>query len=154
MLVGVVAAGVLAYSGDYLWLRYRILKARNPYGTVRVNGYDAVPLKNGKTEFYPYGSAGSEVRALPVSTLWRPAMLVSEASRRPPDRYLTCVEADVTFGLSSASRLLFPRPLRHTLRAFCAIRVPLQTSVYKLDSDGVWLVCKINKKVLALIAVL
>jgi hypothetical protein len=53
VLVAVVAAGVLAYSGDYLWLQYRILKAQNPYGTVRVNGYDAVPLKNGKTEFYP-----------------------------------------------------------------------------------------------------
>jgi len=41
------------YGGDYCVLRYRVWRNRNPYGTVHVEGYYAMPLKNGKTEILP-----------------------------------------------------------------------------------------------------
>ena len=39
------------YASDYLSLRYRIPGSREPFGTVQVERYYAVPQKNGKTEF-------------------------------------------------------------------------------------------------------
>lgn len=39
------------YACDYLALRFRIATNRNPYGTVRIQPYYAVPQKNGNTEF-------------------------------------------------------------------------------------------------------
>ncbi|MBV9764542.1 MAG: hypothetical protein JOZ48_06825 [Acidobacteriaceae bacterium] len=39
------------YIADYLLLRFRIATNRNPYGTVTIQPYYAVPQKDGKTEF-------------------------------------------------------------------------------------------------------
>ena len=47
-----VSLGAL-YAGDYSILRYRIWRGREPYGQVTVHHYDAVPLRNGKTEIFP-----------------------------------------------------------------------------------------------------
>jgi len=35
-LVGLIAAGVLAYAGDYAILRFRIWRQLDPYGSVTV----------------------------------------------------------------------------------------------------------------------
>jgi len=50
----IITAGLLAllYAGDYLSVRYRIPKSRDPYGVVKVRTYYVVPQKNGKPEFY------------------------------------------------------------------------------------------------------
>jgi hypothetical protein len=42
---------LILYLGDYLSVRYRIPKTRNPFGTVKIQRYYAVGLKNRKTEF-------------------------------------------------------------------------------------------------------
>jgi hypothetical protein len=47
VVVAVLASCALLYVGDYTILRFR----RNPTGTVQVQPYYAVPLKDGKTEF-------------------------------------------------------------------------------------------------------
>jgi hypothetical protein len=39
------------YGSDYLIIRYRILKNRDPFGQVTVQPYYAVHQKNGKTEY-------------------------------------------------------------------------------------------------------
>jgi hypothetical protein len=39
------------YVCDDLSVRYRIPKGRQPFGTVTIQRYDAIPEKNGKTEF-------------------------------------------------------------------------------------------------------
>jgi hypothetical protein len=39
------------YVCDYLSVRYRITKSRDPFGVVKIRRYLAIPLKNGKTEF-------------------------------------------------------------------------------------------------------
>ncbi len=44
------------YCSDYLSLRYTIPKGRQVFGSVRVNRFLAVPLKNGKNEYDPIGS--------------------------------------------------------------------------------------------------
>lgn len=49
LLLGIV------YAGDYGSLRFSIPK-REPYGSIEVDSYYAVPLKNGKTEFDPLPS--------------------------------------------------------------------------------------------------
>lgn len=41
----------IVYAGDYLVLRYRIARNQNPFGTVTVRPYYAVPRKDQKTEF-------------------------------------------------------------------------------------------------------
>lgn len=41
----------LLYAGDYAVVHYRIPRSRDPLGTVEVQPYYAVPLKDGKTEF-------------------------------------------------------------------------------------------------------
>lgn len=46
-----LAAAVLIYAIDYAVLRYRVARNRNPYGTVTVQSYYAVPQKTGRTEF-------------------------------------------------------------------------------------------------------
>jgi len=49
-----IAALLVAYCGDYLWLRYRVARI-NPdaaFGSVEVHNYDAAPLKSGKTEYF------------------------------------------------------------------------------------------------------
>jgi hypothetical protein len=39
------------YSGDYLVLRYRIVRKREPFGTVTVYRYYAIQKKANKTEY-------------------------------------------------------------------------------------------------------
>src|ERR1700733_8659865 len=46
-----IALVALLYLGDYLALRFRIPGGREPFGTVHIRPYLAVPQKNGKTEF-------------------------------------------------------------------------------------------------------
>ena len=41
----------ILYLGDYLSVRYRIPKTRNPFGVVKIQRYYAVGLKDRKTEF-------------------------------------------------------------------------------------------------------
>ena len=41
----------MLYAGDYLWLRYRIPKNRDALGTVEIEVYYAVGLKNHKVEY-------------------------------------------------------------------------------------------------------
>lgn len=49
--IGVLVLG-LVYVGDYVSVRYRIPKSRDPYGAVRIRRYYAVTKKNGKPDFY------------------------------------------------------------------------------------------------------
>jgi hypothetical protein len=41
----------ILYLGDYLSVRYRIPKSREPFGMVKIRRYYAVGLKSRKTEF-------------------------------------------------------------------------------------------------------
>ena len=50
ILAGLLVLSAL-YVGDDLSLRYRIPPSRQPFGTVTVERYDAIPEKNGKVEF-------------------------------------------------------------------------------------------------------
>lgn len=50
-LLAVLLGFALLYAADYLLLRYRVAANRNPYGTVTVQPYYAVPRKDHKTEF-------------------------------------------------------------------------------------------------------
>jgi len=50
-LIALALLVLLVYGGDYLWLRYRMATNRNPFGSVTLNVYYSVKLKNGKTEF-------------------------------------------------------------------------------------------------------
>jgi hypothetical protein len=50
-LIVVMVSFALLYAGDYAVVRYRIPSSREPFATVEVQPYYAVPLKGGKTEF-------------------------------------------------------------------------------------------------------
>ena len=51
LAISVVLAFALVYASDYVILRYRVAAKRNPYGTVTVQPYYAVPRKDHKTEY-------------------------------------------------------------------------------------------------------
>jgi len=51
LLIVVALSCALLYAGDYASVRYRIPRGRVPLGTVEIQPYYAVPLKDGKTEF-------------------------------------------------------------------------------------------------------
>jgi hypothetical protein len=54
IVVGLSSALVvtaIAYAVDYAVFRYRVTANRQPFGQITVTRYDAVPQKNGKTEF-------------------------------------------------------------------------------------------------------
>ena len=51
VIVSLVLGLAILYVADYLLLRYRVAANRNPYGTVTVQPYYAVPRKDHKTEF-------------------------------------------------------------------------------------------------------
>lgn len=51
ILLIVLVSLAIVYALDYAVLRYRIATNRNPYGTVTVRPYYAVPRKDHKTEF-------------------------------------------------------------------------------------------------------
>jgi hypothetical protein len=48
---GIVLATGVCYACDYLVLRYRVATNHQPFGTVTVRPYYAVPRKDHKTEF-------------------------------------------------------------------------------------------------------
>jgi hypothetical protein len=50
ILAGLLILAAL-YVGDDLSIRYRIPASRQPFGTITVERYDAIPEKNGKVEF-------------------------------------------------------------------------------------------------------
>ena len=50
MVAGLVVC--LVYAGDYAAVRFRIPKARNPFGTVQVQRYYSVMKKDGEPDFY------------------------------------------------------------------------------------------------------
>ena len=52
ILTVAVLSLLLLYLGDYLLVGYRIAKARNPFGVVKVESYYAARQKNGKDELY------------------------------------------------------------------------------------------------------
>jgi hypothetical protein len=52
ILAALVVILVLVYAGDDLSVRIPIPKSRNPFGTVLIKSYYAIPQKNRKTEFY------------------------------------------------------------------------------------------------------
>jgi len=52
ILVDALLLLAVVYAGDYLSVRYRIPKNRDPYGVVRIRRYYAVTMKNGKPEFF------------------------------------------------------------------------------------------------------
>jgi hypothetical protein len=49
--ISLVLGFALLYASDYLMLRYRVAANRNPYGTVTVQPYYAVPRKDHRTEY-------------------------------------------------------------------------------------------------------
>ncbi|MBV9759280.1 MAG: hypothetical protein JO340_01840 [Acidobacteriaceae bacterium] len=51
ILASLVLGLAALYIADFLVLRYRVATNRNPYGTVTVQPYYAVPRKDRKTEF-------------------------------------------------------------------------------------------------------
>jgi hypothetical protein len=51
LLASLILAVAALYIIDFLVLRYRIAAKRNPYGTVTVQPYYAVPRKDQKIEF-------------------------------------------------------------------------------------------------------
>lgn len=63
ILVRLLFAAVLllfvAYVCDFVSVRYGIPKGRAVYGSVMVNDYLAVPMKNGKNEFDYVGAAAA-----------------------------------------------------------------------------------------------
>lgn len=42
---------ILAYAADYVIFRHRVAANRQPFGQVTVLPYDAIPQKNGRTQF-------------------------------------------------------------------------------------------------------
>ncbi len=49
--MSVVVMVALIYLGDYGWLAYRAHSNRNAFGSVTLDTYYSVKLKNGRTEF-------------------------------------------------------------------------------------------------------
>ena len=50
-LASLLGLTVLAYVVDYAVFRQRLSSNRQPFSQITVYGYDAVPQKNGKTQF-------------------------------------------------------------------------------------------------------
>lgn len=63
-VIGLVAAAIALYAGDWLIYRYRAAHG-TAFDSVKVNQFLAVPLKNGKNEYDYTGSEQVEcVRAI------------------------------------------------------------------------------------------
>ncbi len=52
ILAEAILVFAVLYVGDYILLRYRVAKSRDPYGAVRIRRYYAVTTKSGKPEYY------------------------------------------------------------------------------------------------------
>jgi hypothetical protein len=50
-LIAAVLMVVLVYLGDFAWLAFRAHRNQNAFGSVTLDTYYTVKLKNGKTEF-------------------------------------------------------------------------------------------------------
>jgi hypothetical protein len=50
-LSSALSVTAFAYAVDYVVFRYRVTANRQPFGQITVTRYDAVPQKNGKTQF-------------------------------------------------------------------------------------------------------
>ncbi len=51
ILIATFAGMIALYLGDDLSVRYRIPGSRQPFGTVTIRRFDAIPGKNNKTEY-------------------------------------------------------------------------------------------------------
>lgn len=51
LLGSLVVLAALVYGGDYLFLRYRILRHRDPFGNVTITPLYVIHQKNGKVEY-------------------------------------------------------------------------------------------------------
>jgi hypothetical protein len=51
VLVVILFSLCIVYVCDYVSLRYRIPNHRDPFGSVKIQAYYAVPRKDGRTEF-------------------------------------------------------------------------------------------------------
>jgi hypothetical protein len=51
LLIAALVLLALIYCADYGWLAYRSRRSQNAYGSVTLDTYYSVKLKNGKTEF-------------------------------------------------------------------------------------------------------
>ena len=51
-VIVLVATACLAYIGDYARFRYKMARNQQPLGSVKVQHYYAVKLKDGKLEYY------------------------------------------------------------------------------------------------------
>lgn len=52
VLIIVALALAALYAGDYVSVRYRIPRSRDPFGALKIQRYYAVQKKNGKPDFY------------------------------------------------------------------------------------------------------
>lgn len=52
VVAGLLVVACLLYIGDYARLRYKVARNSQPYGSVQVQSYYAVKLKDGKTEYF------------------------------------------------------------------------------------------------------
>jgi len=84
------AAGALAvvYGGDCCAFHFRVATSRQPFGSVTVTRYYAVPQKNGKTEFLFDPSRDADVCEFIVSAGRIRSLLVPKAAHGAADRYL------------------------------------------------------------------
>jgi hypothetical protein len=51
VVAALVLLALIVYAGDYLSVRYKIPKSRDPFSTVTIQPYYAIHEKNGRTEF-------------------------------------------------------------------------------------------------------
>ena len=51
IVAALVLLALIVYAGDYLSVRYKIPKSRDPFSTVTIRPYYAIHEKNGRTEF-------------------------------------------------------------------------------------------------------
>ena len=50
-LLALLTVAALAYGADFAWIRYKVAKNNDPFGTLTVRPYYAVPRKDHKLEF-------------------------------------------------------------------------------------------------------
>jgi hypothetical protein len=82
-ILAVVGTAALAYGLDYAVLRFREATNRNAYGSVTVNHYTALLMKNGKTLFtFDPPAPQTCVNALFPHEGWQPCWYLS----RHPDQ--------------------------------------------------------------------
>jgi hypothetical protein len=88
-LAGTILLAALIYTGDYLFLRFRIAypKAGDAFGTVQMEQLYAIPQKNGKTE-YEFDARQPEVTLPCVYSLFphmgnRPCWYLQRNSQKP-----------------------------------------------------------------------